>query len=1153
MLCLLLFLLNHFIIVEFNEIASLHYRENELKNEMKQIKSRYIVACYFTNWGVHRAKKSSQLKPENIDPFICTHIIYAFANLNGATITHGIPNDIRTYKGEKPLYPRIMKLKKKNPKLKILISVGGWHARGSFDGAVISQSRREAMAQSAIAFCKKHGFDGLDIDWEFPNAQHKQNFGNLIKTIRSAFEEESQSSGNERYELSIATAAGKYLLDQGYDIPVLCEYVDFVNIMTYDLYGQWHNKIGHHSTLYGRPDETGISEELNTNSAVKNWLDRGCPSRKIMIGIASYGRTYRADSRGDNKQAAFRSLGKNGNNGGMTSKYLGESGVVTYYEMCEMLEDEKKLKEERLEQESKGEKKKSKDYRRRKYRKKKGNKLKKSKYTPNIWWSPEDNSQSQQVSSTSGSHYNFKRYWHDRHRVPIAFDSKNQLLIGYDDSKSVSIKCRYVQENRLAGAFIWTLDMDDFDKKCESSKKSNTTFPLTRTMMDVLINEDLNKRKRPMLDQIELINKKIKEIKKLLKVTTVVHEIESVSSGVSSIHFPITSTIQTRVDKISTNDAVTFASTLLKNLEKTELKLIYRLINFALNKEMDVDFKLPREHTMNLEDYTISLLASYIIMSPEISEIFNKILIEQKNDIISSSQPLSSLSSSTKKQSTSSYIDDVINHLLMIHPDALSILTSSQQPTQSIFEQQLIFKRHLLHQKNNGCPPNAYQSTYVAPQSIPQSPARYYNEPMPMPSPMPSPISLQQYGQSYVPMQSTPLMTRPIDTLFQNPVADSIRHRAKNLSRTYSSNLAQLFVLNNLLPTLQSGPRYLKRSQSLDPVSALNRVKERMITTLPNLSLRDIDRQITVQYNSAKRIPSFMSFPSISLNKRKEIENSLSKYIGVDSNAFGSCAPGSDMCLVRKQVTPLTQQHIAMNAALDPLLPTKYRLTKVVRGGALFIGNSTFNQNNDLNGIDVDLKNFHRTFGQLGFVVYSLFDVGAEEMKQSVRMFLEECQTADQLNPWQALVIGISSHGRGGKIFGNDDEAISVFQLLDAVNNTITNRPKMVFIDACRSGGGPLGLFSINTDIPFNLNDVIVGYSSPPGEESLASDTGSYFFTVLHETLAEYGCCQDVASILEIVKQKMIIISHETGKNQINDTSNHLTKPLFLNPGFGVE
>lgn len=101
-----------------------------------------------------------------------------------------------------------------------------------------SLSLRETFSKNAIDFCRLHGFDGVDLDWEFPAANHRKNFGLLLKvtqvcesdrsrtllqTMHKVFKKEAKKSNKDRLLLSLAVAAGKVLVKQGYDVPVLCQ------------------------------------------------------------------------------------------------------------------------------------------------------------------------------------------------------------------------------------------------------------------------------------------------------------------------------------------------------------------------------------------------------------------------------------------------------------------------------------------------------------------------------------------------------------------------------------------------------------------------------------------------------------------------------------------------------------------------------------------------------------------------------------------------------------------------------------------------------------------------------------------------------------------------------------------------------------------
>merc|ERR1712142_1220322 len=123
----------------------------------------YKMVCYFTNWAQYR-KDAGSFKPNNIDPTLCTHLNYAFAVLSedGTRIVTFEWND-------ETLYKQVMNLRRQNPKLKIMISVGGWNEVVLKLSAMLqSKGKRQMFAQNAIQFVRRYGFDGLDLDFEYP-------------------------------------------------------------------------------------------------------------------------------------------------------------------------------------------------------------------------------------------------------------------------------------------------------------------------------------------------------------------------------------------------------------------------------------------------------------------------------------------------------------------------------------------------------------------------------------------------------------------------------------------------------------------------------------------------------------------------------------------------------------------------------------------------------------------------------------------------------------------------------------------------------------------------------------------------------------------------------------------------------------------------
>ncbi|XP_061191469.1 chitinase-3-like protein 1 isoform X2 [Saccostrea echinata] len=300
--------------------------------------------CYYTNWAQYR-EAPARFTPEDIRPELCSHLIYAFAKLEGAQIETSEWND--------PLmYERFNNLKNKNRELKTLLAVGGWNAGSkAFSPMVASTESRLLFVNSAIDFLRKYGFDGLDLDWEYPTRrggrpEDKENFAKLVKLLREAFDREAQQSGKPRLLLSAAVPTSKELVDQAYDIKTLAKHLDFINLMTYDFHGGWESTVGHNSPLYSRRSETETQRTMNTNWAAKYWTQNGAPRDKLNIGIATYGRTFTlADPRND------RNIGASAVAPGRPGQYTRETGFLSYYEVCQM-QDRRKGKIHRDEEQS---------------------------------------------------------------------------------------------------------------------------------------------------------------------------------------------------------------------------------------------------------------------------------------------------------------------------------------------------------------------------------------------------------------------------------------------------------------------------------------------------------------------------------------------------------------------------------------------------------------------------------------------------------------------------------------------------------------------------------------------------------------------------------------------------------------------------------
>ncbi|BFZ22506.1 hypothetical protein BsWGS_25545 [Bradybaena similaris] len=285
-------------VVIFSDTAHLVTAE---PSKGSQSPKEYKRVCYYTNWSQYR-RDQSKFMPNDIDPFLCTHLIFAFAKIDK-------DHHLAPYEWNDVQYPFLYKqfnsLKKKNPALKTMLAVGGWtHGSQPFTDMVSTEARRKAFTQHAVEYLRTHEFDGLDLDWEYPAnrgspPEDKQRFVHLTQELRQVFDLESARTGKERLLLTMAVPGGPRTVESGYDVKSLNKYVDFFNLMSYDLHGSWSSIIGHHSPLFGGDKWfDSKTDATNVEKTVDLYTGMGAEPEKIILGLPLYGKTFKLCEKG---------------------------------------------------------------------------------------------------------------------------------------------------------------------------------------------------------------------------------------------------------------------------------------------------------------------------------------------------------------------------------------------------------------------------------------------------------------------------------------------------------------------------------------------------------------------------------------------------------------------------------------------------------------------------------------------------------------------------------------------------------------------------------------------------------------------------------------------------------------------------------------
>ncbi|MGL5152257.1 MAG: glycosyl hydrolase family 18 protein [Clostridium sp.] len=427
----------------------------ETQSTVKTQERRFVA--YFADWAYKN--EQNQYYTADMMPWDkITHINYAFAHVNPQTNKIGLGNEKaaleEVFPGQTNDFPYkghfnvINSYKKKYTNVKSLISVGGWAESEGFYTMTSTPQGRETFANSCVDFIRQYGFDGVDIDFEYPTALEDagnpkdfdlakpyrkdvyKNYMEMLKVLRQKIDEASVVDGKD-YLVTAAVTASAWVVS-GMGEENFTEYLDFINLMTYDFHGSWNGFVAHNSPLYSDVRDPEIQywklpyNYLSTDWAVRYYLGL-TSSDKIVVGIPYYTRGWQNVKPGSLPGGLYGEAwtGKIPDGAGD-----GATGIDNIWH----------------------------------------DKLPDGTEEPggsNPLWHVKNLLEDKSLG--------YERYWDDVSKVPYVWNEKKKVFLSFEDEQSMTEKVDYIIKNNLGGAMVWEID-GDFDKGADGKYKVGDTL-----------------------------------------------------------------------------------------------------------------------------------------------------------------------------------------------------------------------------------------------------------------------------------------------------------------------------------------------------------------------------------------------------------------------------------------------------------------------------------------------------------------------------------------------------------------------------------------------------------------------------------------------------------------------------------------------------
>lgn len=350
-----------------------------------------VVAAYYSGGT------ASRYPVGKIPAGALTHLFYAFARIDDGRCSVGPDSDAH--------FAALATLKREHPKLRTIISIGGWSAGGFSDAALSEASRKRFVSSCMALFFDRHrgSFDGVDLDWEFPvsggpkEIMARPEDRHDMTLLMREFRRDLDAFGTRRGRHFLLTAAlpggrmesaGPYDPAQSYELAEVAKILDFINLMSYDMGTTFSPVAAFNAPLREVPGDPLAPELRRWNSvegAVDYYRAHGVPAGKIVVGVPFYGRGYRVTSDSSD---------------GLYQPYSGTYPVGDWRTI-------------------------------------------KAKLLGDPQW---------------------RQHWHPGAGSPWLFNAKKHVFVSYEDPRSIAIRARFAHDRGLRGVFTWELAGDDDER-----------------------------------------------------------------------------------------------------------------------------------------------------------------------------------------------------------------------------------------------------------------------------------------------------------------------------------------------------------------------------------------------------------------------------------------------------------------------------------------------------------------------------------------------------------------------------------------------------------------------------------------------------------------------------------------------------------------